>query len=118
MSTTQPDPYTVLGLQPGASVAEITVAYRHAVRACHPDTPHPDRDRLATVITAYRQLRDHNDLDRSDDQNAQQRTDRGHLRDGHGSPGRRIPVRVHSDHTPPTTPALRVGPVHHHPPPG
>jgi curved DNA-binding protein CbpA len=57
MSTDRPDPYTVLGLDPDAGTAEIAAAYRRAVRACHPDTPHPDRDRLAAVIAAYRQLR-------------------------------------------------------------
>ncbi|NKQ59036.1 J domain-containing protein [Amycolatopsis sp. K13G38] len=55
----QPDPYAVLGLEPGVDAAEITAAYRRAVRDCHPDTAHPDRDRLATVIAAYHHLRDH-----------------------------------------------------------
>lgn len=115
MNTGQPDPYTVLGLQRGASAAEITAAYRHAVRACHPDTPHPDRDRLATVIAAYHQLRDHHDHDPPDDHAAQQHAGDRPLRDGRGGSGRRIPVRVH---TPPPTLALRAGPVRHHPRPG
>ncbi|KAA9157747.1 J domain-containing protein [Amycolatopsis acidicola] len=57
MSTQPPDPYAVLGIEPGASAAEITAAYRRAVRACHPDAPHPDRDRFAIVLAEYRQLR-------------------------------------------------------------
>jgi curved DNA-binding protein CbpA len=61
MSTDPPDPYVVLGVNPSAGSAEITAAYRRAVRACHPDTPHPDRDRLAAVITAYRHLCDQRD---------------------------------------------------------
>jgi curved DNA-binding protein CbpA len=102
MSTDQPDPYTVLGLDPDASTAEIAAAYRRAVRACHPDTPHPDRDRLAAVIAAYRQLRS---------RDAQQPA--GHRQ--HPSPGRDIPVRVHARTTPPPRPDLWVGPVRRHP---
>lgn len=100
MSPDQPDPYTVLGVHPGAGADEIAAAYRRAVRACHPDTPHPDRDRLAAVIAAYRLLRD---------------------RDAHpvarrSSHAREIPVRVHFHATPPLTPDLTVGPVRRHPP--
>ena len=87
------DPYTVLGIDPDATPAEISAAYRSAVRACHPDTPHPDRDRLAAVLAAYRQLRR---------QQAQP-----------DSQGQRIPVRVHTARTP--TPDLRAGPVRRHP---
>lgn len=96
MTTDQPDPYAVLGLDPGASTAEITAAYRRAVRACHPDTAHPDRDRLAAVIAAYRQLRDQ-----------QPPPAQPH--------GQDIPVRVHRPTTPPATPDLRAGPVRRHP---
>ena len=103
MSTDQPDPYTVLGVNPGASTAEIAAAYRRAVRACHPDTPHPDRDRLAAVIAAYRQLRS---------RDAQQTA--GYHQ--HSSPGRDIPLRVHPHTTQPlTAPDLRAGPVRRHP---
>lgn len=102
MSTNQPDPYTVLGLTPGASTAEIIAAYRRAVRACHPDTPHPDPDRLAAVIAAYRELRD-----RQVPQPAGQHQ--------HTSRGHDIPVRNHSHTTPPPTPDLRAGPVRRHP---
>ncbi|MEW2505931.1 J domain-containing protein [Amycolatopsis sp. NPDC047767] len=95
-----PDPHTVLGLSPGATGAEITAAYRHAIRDCHPDAPHPDRDRLAAVIAAYRQLRNH----------AQQPT-QAHRRSTHS---RDIPVRVHP-HTTPPAPDMRAGPVQRHP---
>ena len=100
MSTDQPDPYAVLGVNPGASSAEITAAYRSAVRACHPDTPHPDRDRLAAVIAAYRRLRD-----QLRDQEARPRSSRG----------TGIPVRVHRRSSAPPDPDLRAGPVRHHP---
>ncbi|MEO5608442.1 MAG: J domain-containing protein [Ornithinibacter sp.] len=40
----RPDHYTVLGLTPGASSADVTRAYRALVRALHPDTQaHADR---------------------------------------------------------------------------
>ena len=103
MSTDQPDPYTVLGVNPGASTAEIAAAYRRAVRACHPDTPHPDRDRLAAVIAAYRQLRDRD-----------VRPPTAHYQ--RSSHGRDIPVRIHPGSAPPPTPDLWAGPVRRHPP--
>jgi len=93
MSTQQPDPYAVLGVDPGAGPAEITTAYRRAVRACHPDTEHPDRERLAAVIAAYRQLRSH------PRDTAAPREERP------------IPVRVRP---PAREPDLRAGPVRHH----
>ncbi|MEV0074400.1 J domain-containing protein [Amycolatopsis sp. NPDC050768] len=96
-----PDPHAVLGVAPGASTAEITAAYRRAVRECHPDTPHPDRERLAAVITAYRHLRDH--LARQPTEPHQRPT-----------PGHDIHVRVHPRTTPPE-PDVRAGPVHRHP---
>lgn len=101
MSTDRPDPYTVLGLTHGASAVEIAAAYRRAVRACHPDTPHPDPDRLAAVIAAYRRLRD---------RGVQQQADGDEW-----SPHRRdIPVRVHPRPAAPPKPDLRVGTVRRH----
>lgn len=100
MNAAQPDPYTVLGVDPDADTAEIAAAYRSAVRACHPDTAHPDRDRLAAVIAAYRQLRDHEPQPL-----AEQRARSSH--------GHDIPVRVHR--TAARAPDLRAGPVRHHP---
>ncbi|MET7998306.1 J domain-containing protein [Amycolatopsis sp. NPDC005232] len=96
-----PDPYAVLGVARGASATEITAAYRRAVRDCHPDAPHPDRERLAAVITAYRHLRDHF---------TRQPTEL-HRR---STLGRDIRVRVHP-HTTPPEPNVRAGPVDHHP---
>ncbi|MFI5614078.1 J domain-containing protein [Amycolatopsis sp. NPDC051903] len=96
-----PNPYTVLGLSPTAGATEITAAYRRAVRDCHPDAPHPNRDRLAAVIAAYRRLRDHH---------AQQSTEPPR----HPTHGRDIPVRVHPRATPPA-PDMRAGPVRRHP---
>lgn len=103
-----PEPYTVLGLTPGATAAEITAAYRRAVRDCHPDAPHPDRDRLAAVIAAYRRLRDQL-ADRSSEHQRRPET--------RPAGGHDIPVRVRP-YTPPPRPDLRVGPVRHHPGPG
>ncbi|MEU4674053.1 J domain-containing protein [Amycolatopsis sp. NPDC023774] len=101
MNPARPDPYAVLGLASGASAAEITTAYRRAVRECHPDAPHPDRERLAAVIAAYRRLRDLLARQPTEPQRP-------------STPGRDIHVRVHPRTTPPE-PDVRVGPVHRHP---
>ena len=105
MSTDQPDPYVVLGVRSSASEAEITAAYRRALRACHPDTPHPDRDRLAAVITAYRRLRDQRDNHEAqpplgDHQASSRAVD--------------IPVRIHDRGPARPGPDLRAGPVRRH----
>ncbi|WP_433505881.1 J domain-containing protein [Pseudonocardia halophobica] len=102
-----PDPYTVLGLNPGATAAEITAAYRRAVRDCHPDAPHPDRDRLAAVLAAYRRLRD---------QPADRPPEHPRRPETRSADGCSIPVRVRL-RTPAPTPDLRVGPVRRHPDP-
>lgn len=101
-----PDPYTVLGVEPTAGPERIAAAYRRALRDCHPDTAQPDRDRLARVIGAYRQLRER----------GAQAGD-----DGAGRRGHRIPVRVHTVHSTDTgdtagtaSPHLRAGPVRRH----
>ncbi|HEU5469395.1 MAG TPA: J domain-containing protein [Actinophytocola sp.] len=104
MSTGEPDPYTVLGVDPGATSAEIAAAYRRAVRTCHPDAPHPDSDRLAAVIAAYRRLRD---------RDRDVRPPAEHSRDS--SHGHDIPVRIHPP-TSPRTPDIWAGPVRRHPP--
>lgn len=57
----RPDFYAVLGVDPTASVKQITSAYRTLVRALHPDA-HPEQrarpQELAEVMTAYATLRD------------------------------------------------------------
>jgi curved DNA-binding protein CbpA len=112
MSTDLPDPYAVLGVESGASGAEITAAYKRAVRACHPDTAHPDRDRLAAVIAAYRRLRD-----QPRDQRRDQLRDQLHDRDVPPRPSRgtEVPVRVHPRRPASPDPDLWAGPVRRHP---
>jgi hypothetical protein len=95
-----PDPYAVLGVTPHASHAEIAAAYRHTVRACHPDAPHPDPDRLAAVVAAYQALRRR----RATDDQPLPAPQRGTV----------IPVRVHHRIQPVSPPDLRAGPVRHH----
>lgn len=54
------DPYAVLGIEPDASAAEITKAYRRLVRDLHPDT-NPDpaaAERFRAVAAAHDALRD------------------------------------------------------------
>ncbi|MFJ9824603.1 J domain-containing protein [Streptomyces sp. NPDC101160] len=57
----RPDFYAVLGVDPTASVKQITSAYRTLVRALHPDA-HPEQraqpEELDEVMTAYATLRD------------------------------------------------------------
>ena len=62
-----PDPYQVLGVEPGASRAEVRRAYRDRARSWHPDTnPRPDApEHLARVVDAYRRLIQQ-DADRTD----------------------------------------------------
>jgi preprotein translocase subunit Sec63 len=108
VSSDQLDPYLVLGVDPGASSAEIAAAYRSAVRACHPDTADPDRDRLAAVIAAYRHLRNKfRDQDTPPPAGDHQRSP---------SRGVDIPVRVHPRDPPASDPDLWAGPVRRHPP--
>ncbi len=57
------DPYTVLGVSPLATQAEITHAYRRHLRDHHPDMSplesNPDAsERLRQVLAAYALLRD------------------------------------------------------------
>jgi curved DNA-binding protein CbpA len=106
-----PDPYTVLGVSPDTSPAQITAAYRRLLRTLHPDGHQPDPDRLAAIIAAYQHLRDtHRDATHD-----QQPRTQPHHTDGTEpppDPGRfTIPVRVHH---PPPPPDLRAGPVHRH----
>ena len=58
-----PDPYRVLGVEPGASQAEVRRAYRARARFWHPDTnPRPDApEHLDRVVDAYRRLIQHAD---------------------------------------------------------
>jgi curved DNA-binding protein CbpA len=67
-SSDQPDLYAVLGVDPDASSAQLTHAYRALLRRHHPDTrpsapdvhdhPHLEDARLQQVIHAYTVLRD------------------------------------------------------------
>lgn len=58
--TSGPDPYGVLGVSPDASVDEIRLAYRHRMRALHPDRGGADdmatHDEIAAVTGAWRRL--------------------------------------------------------------
>jgi preprotein translocase subunit Sec63 len=108
------DPYTVLGLTPTATQAEITHAYRTQLRALHPDTRRrataglseaSDAD-LQRVFAAYSRLR-----------SAAHRDDRARA-----EPACRIPrvrpvqipiIRLHSQ-MPGASPPLWAGPVREH----
>jgi hypothetical protein len=58
--TTWPDPYGVLGVSPDASIDEIRLAYRHRMRALHPDRGGTDdlvaHGEMAAVTDAWRRL--------------------------------------------------------------
>src|SRR4051794_4909098 len=54
------DPYAVLGVQPGASPAEVSRAYRAKAKEWHPDVRGTEDAlrRMATINPAYEQIRD------------------------------------------------------------
>src|SRR3954471_398878 len=54
------DPYAVLGVQPGASPAEVARAYRAKAKEWHPDVRGTEDAlrRMALINAAYEQLRD------------------------------------------------------------
>lgn len=101
------NPYTVLGVSPAATQAEITHAYRRHLRDHHPDTRHnaPNSgadERLRQVLAAYALLRDPHRRDEYD------RTHRAHKDTG--------PVRIPITHRDPIDeqPPLRAGPARWH----
>lgn len=52
------DPFTVLGVAPGASPDEVAAAYRELAKAWHPDRRGSDgEDRMAEINVAYELLR-------------------------------------------------------------
>lgn len=119
MSAERPDPYATLGVERGASDAQIKAAYRQLVRALHPDTHgmpdgarDPDPDRLARVLAAYALLRDPAQRARHD-----RDAGRAFERDGEPDPAP-IPVRVNVRPAPAPVPrpgvAIIVGPVRYH----
>ncbi|WP_102143437.1 J domain-containing protein [Mycobacterium hubeiense] len=96
------DPYAVLGVSPTATQAEIAHAYRHQLRALHPDTRasaadpmSADDERLQRVVAAYGLLRDparRAEYDR--DASVRAGVDRRHAARPADTPGPvRIPVR-------------------------
>jgi molecular chaperone DnaJ len=50
------DAYSVLGVRPGASAAEVTGAYRQLVKLYHPDTG-GRAERFQAIHDAYEQVR-------------------------------------------------------------
>lgn len=93
-----PDLYQVLGLNPGASRAEITRAYRRLARRYHPDvdTTPGAAQRFADVTRAYRVLSDPRARARYDSSRAPR--------------GSRIPTRSHpGSWSPWTTARVRPG---------
>src|SRR3954449_839659 len=54
------DPYAVLGVQPGASPAEVSRAYRAKAKEWHPDVRGTEDAlrRMAIINAAYEQIRD------------------------------------------------------------
>jgi hypothetical protein len=59
------DPYSELGVTPGATPAEIQHAFRRRLREHHPDSRGPDADGAASdaalqrLLAAYQALRNH-----------------------------------------------------------
>ncbi|SRR5689334_4245979 len=102
-----PDPYSVLGVSPSATRAEIAHAYRRQLRDHHPDrragSAHSGADELLDqILGAYALLRD---------PHRRAAYDRAHSNE-HPTPTR-IRVR-HIDTTEDQSPPLWVGPVRWH----
>ena len=106
MAADEDDPYTILGVAPDATPAQIAHAYRQLMRTLHPDSQHSsesansDSTTLAAAAAAYAILRDpvrRAAYDRS----------RRPQRDQHAAPPRPRAYR--------RTPDLRAGPVYWHP---
>ena len=57
---TTPDPYRLLGIEPGATAEEVRAAFRRKVRENHPDTAteEPEGGDVQDIIEAYRLLID------------------------------------------------------------
>jgi DnaJ-class molecular chaperone len=105
------NPYTVLGVSPSATQAEITHAYCRRLRDHHPDLhtsqPHPDADeQLRRILSAYTILRD---------PHRRASYDRAHPISTTGRP-----VRIIVTHNASTDdqPPLSAGPVRWQPNPG
>jgi curved DNA-binding protein CbpA len=129
-----PDPYTVLGVTPTATSAQITHAYRTQLRALHPDTRITPAQanavgdaQLRQVLAAYAQLRhlDHQ-TDLNDERTAErtpptqaERSDSlaQSLPTPKSAPPLQIPVTRHGEHSHTRRnqhPLLWAGPVRRH----
>jgi len=56
------DPWSVLGLRPGATPAEIRQAFRRRIKECHPDSPtarNMHMQSVCSLVQAYRLLEKH-----------------------------------------------------------
>jgi DnaJ-class molecular chaperone len=101
------DAYSVLGVPPTATQAQITHAYRSQLRDHHPDLQAPQSDsgadeRLREILAAYALLRD--PVRRAAYDRAQRaNTDTGPIR-----------VKVTRAHSTGDEPPLRAGPVRWH----
>jgi curved DNA-binding protein CbpA len=106
MAADEDDPYTILGVTPDATPAQIAHAYRQLMRTLHPDSQHSsesvnsDSTTLAAAAAAYAILRD--PVRRA----AYDRSRRSH-QDQHAAPPRPRAYRRQPD--------LRAGPVYWHP---
>lgn len=86
-----PDPYRLLGIEPGATAEEVRAAFRRKVRQNHPDTAtdeFEDGD-VQDIIEAYRKLID---------PDARARHDSDNRRRGRGVSGRSVRVTHRKGH--------------------
>ena len=101
------DPYSVLGVSPTATQAEITHAYRRHLRDHHPDIRSRESnsqadERLRQVLEAYALLRD---------PHRRAAYDRAHPAHQDTGP---VPIPVTHNDSAPDQPPLWAGPVRRH----
>lgn len=56
MAARHPDPYQILGLEPGAGLDQVRRAFRRLAKACHPDISGGSPEAFRQICSAYQQV--------------------------------------------------------------
>jgi DnaJ-class molecular chaperone len=116
MARQRRDPHEVLGVNAQATREQLTAAYRALLHALHPDHGHTspaEKQRLAEVMAAYKQI-----LRATDQPGHPTGTNGGPGAHGqhadHGGRREPIPLTVRVRASGATEPQLRIGPLRRH----